>query len=85
MLTFYVYSIFKNAIQTESKTLICFFNLVTGTQIFVKVYEDRMDLLRAVIIGPKGTPYHNGLFFFDVCFPSTYPSRPPVRLLLLST
>ncbi|GJM93586.1 hypothetical protein PR202_ga10152 [Eleusine coracana subsp. coracana] len=45
--------------------------------IFVRVYEERMDLLRAVIIGPAGTPYHDGLFFFDVQFPSQYPSKPP--------
>ncbi|PWA73499.1 ubiquitin-conjugating enzyme/RWD-like protein [Artemisia annua] len=48
------------------------------TEIFVRVYKDRLDLLRALIIGPDGTPYHNGLFIFDVCFPSTYPSRPPL-------
>ncbi|GJY55947.1 ubiquitin-conjugating enzyme/RWD-like protein [Tanacetum coccineum] len=46
--------------------------------IFVRVYEDRMDLLRGVIIGPQGTPCHNGLFFFDVCFPSNYPDSPPL-------
>ncbi|KAK3165062.1 hypothetical protein QOZ80_1AG0028480 [Eleusine coracana subsp. coracana] len=46
--------------------------------IFVRVYEERMDLLRAVIIGPAGTPYHDGLFFFDVQFPSQYPSKPPL-------
>ncbi|XP_029128709.1 uncharacterized protein LOC109805727 [Cajanus cajan] len=45
--------------------------------IFVRVYESRMDLLRAVIIGAEGTPYHDGLFFFDVFFPSSYPSVPP--------
>ncbi|CAI9303729.1 unnamed protein product [Lactuca saligna] len=45
--------------------------------IFVRVYESRMDLLRAVIIGAEGTPYHNGLFFFDVFFPSNYPYVPP--------
>ncbi|GJR62498.1 ubiquitin-conjugating enzyme/RWD-like protein [Tanacetum coccineum] len=45
--------------------------------IFVRVYEDRIDLLRAVIIGPPGTPYHDGLFF-DVYFPSNYPNSPPV-------
>ncbi|XP_076924254.1 putative ubiquitin-conjugating enzyme E2 38 [Bidens hawaiensis] len=45
--------------------------------IFVRAYESRMDLLRAVIIGAEGTPYHDGLFFFDVCFPSTYPDAPP--------
>ncbi|KAD2393922.1 hypothetical protein R6Q59_012950 [Mikania micrantha] len=46
--------------------------------IFVRVYESRMDLLRAVIIGAEGTPYHDGLYFFDVCFPSNYPSSPPL-------
>lgn len=46
--------------------------------IFVRVYETRLDLLRAVIIGAEGTPYHDGLFFFDVHFPSAYPSVPPL-------
>ncbi|XP_010267930.1 PREDICTED: putative ubiquitin-conjugating enzyme E2 38 [Nelumbo nucifera] len=45
--------------------------------IFVRAYEGRMDLLRAVIIGAAGTPYHDGLFFFDILFPSDYPARPP--------
>ncbi|KAK7405249.1 hypothetical protein VNO78_06448 [Psophocarpus tetragonolobus] len=45
--------------------------------IFVRVYESRIDLLRAVIIGAEGTPYHDGLFFFDVSFPSDYPNVPP--------
>nr|GEX54680.1 hypothetical protein [Tanacetum cinerariifolium] len=45
--------------------------------IFVRAYESRMDLLRVVIIGAEGTPYHDGLFFFDVCFPNNYPHGPP--------
>ncbi|KAI3842815.1 hypothetical protein MKX03_024759 [Papaver bracteatum] len=45
--------------------------------IFVRVYEGRVDLLRAVIIGPEGTPYHDGLFFFDIQVPSNYPASPP--------
>lgn len=49
--------------------------------IFVRAYESRMDLLRAVIIGAQGTPYHDGLFFFDIFFPDTYPSVPPVSQL----
>ncbi|XP_076949176.1 putative ubiquitin-conjugating enzyme E2 25 [Bidens hawaiensis] len=32
--------------------------------VYVRVYEGRTDLLRAVIIGPAATPYHDGLFFF---------------------
>ncbi|EOA40040.1 hypothetical protein CARUB_v10008732mg [Capsella rubella] len=45
--------------------------------IFVRACESRMDLLRAVIIGAEGTPYHDGLFFFDIQFPDNYPSVPP--------
>ncbi|XP_075482368.1 putative ubiquitin-conjugating enzyme E2 38 [Primulina tabacum] len=46
--------------------------------VFVRVYESRMDLLRAVITGPQGTPYHDGLFVFDVLFPPAYPDVPPM-------
>ncbi|XP_058771571.1 probable ubiquitin-conjugating enzyme E2 24 [Vicia villosa] len=46
--------------------------------IYVRVFEERMDLMRAVIVGASGTPYHDGLFFFDVCFPPEYPSEPPM-------
>lgn len=52
--------------------------------IFVRVYESRMDLLRAVIKGAEGTPYHDGLFFFDVYFPKSYPHDPPVCLSFIS-
>lgn len=45
--------------------------------IYVQVYETRIDLLRAVIIGSAGTPYHDCLFFFDIFLPSDYPNQPP--------
>ncbi|XP_039685340.1 probable ubiquitin-conjugating enzyme E2 25 [Medicago truncatula] len=45
--------------------------------IHVKAYERRIDLLRAVIVGAAGTPYHDGLFFFDIQFPENYPNNPP--------
>ncbi|KAM7258672.1 hypothetical protein ACFE04_014413 [Oxalis oulophora] len=50
-------------------------NLPDG--ICVRVYEDRMDLLRAVIVGAYGTPYQDGLFFFDFHLPYEYPDVPP--------
>ncbi|KAI4374117.1 hypothetical protein MLD38_012152 [Melastoma candidum] len=46
--------------------------------IYVRVYEERMDLLRAAIVGPAGTPYHDGLFFFDIFLPPDYPNEPPM-------
>ncbi|XP_044466308.1 putative ubiquitin-conjugating enzyme E2 38 [Mangifera indica] len=46
--------------------------------IFVRVYESRMELLRALMVGPSGTPYHDGLFVFDCLFPPSYPNEPPM-------
>lgn len=50
--------------------------------VYVRVFEERMDLIRAVIIGAPGTPYHDGLFFFDIFLPPEYPQIPPVRFLI---
>lgn len=33
--------------------------------------------LQVLITGPSGTPYANGGFEFDVCFPQDYPNSPP--------
>lgn len=54
--------------------MLCF-NYADG--IHVRVYEERMDLLRACIVGAPGTPYHDNLFFFDIFFPPDYPHEPP--------
>ena len=40
--------------------------------------ESRMDVMRAVLSGPVGTPYALGLFVFDVFCPAEYPSIPPL-------
>lgn len=41
-----------------------------------------MDLIRAVIIGASGTPYQDGLFFFDFHLPPEYPQVPPVIAII---
>lgn len=53
--------------------------------IYVRVFEDHMDLMRAVIVGASGTPYQDGLFFFDFHLPPAYPEVPPVTMILLSS
>ena len=52
--------------------------LLHAETIYVRVFEERIDLMRAAIVGASGTPYHDGLFFFDICFPPEYPREPPV-------
>ncbi|KDP27938.1 hypothetical protein JCGZ_19018 [Jatropha curcas] len=46
--------------------------------ISVRGYEGRIDLLRAVIVGANGTPYHDNIVFFDIAFPIDYPNQPLV-------
>eukprot|EP00102_Acyrthosiphon_pisum_P020036 XP_016657246.1 PREDICTED: (E3-independent) E2 ubiquitin-conjugating enzyme-like [Acyrthosiphon pisum] len=46
--------------------------------IWVKTFENRMDLFSIMIRGPEKTPYAGGLFLFDVKIPSTYPIQPPL-------
>lgn len=37
-----------------------------------------MDVMNALITGPLDTPYAGGCFIFDIFFPGTYPSTPPL-------
>lgn len=46
--------------------------------IWVKSFENRMDLFSIMIRGPEKTPYAGGLFMFDVKIPHTYPAQPPL-------
>ncbi|XP_024987651.1 probable ubiquitin-conjugating enzyme E2 24 [Cynara cardunculus var. scolymus] len=46
--------------------------------IYVRVFEERMDLIQAAVVGAPGTPYHDAIFFFDIFLPSEYPHEPPM-------
>ncbi len=44
----------------------------------MRAFDDRLDLLRCLIIGPIGTPFANAPFLFDLHLPpSTFPKQPP--------
>ena len=47
-----------------------------ASSIVVRVSSKNLHLVKACIIGPEGTPYHNGVFFFDI-FLHNYPHEPP--------
>ena len=47
------------------------------SSIFVRYNQNDIRKLKALIIGPKGTPYENGTFIFDIFIPNDYPNIPP--------
>ncbi|GIL78402.1 hypothetical protein Vretifemale_7873, partial [Volvox reticuliferus] len=44
---------------------------------FVAVDDNRVDVLRALVIPASDTPYANGAFIFDIYLPPEYPNLPP--------
>eukprot|EP00051_Salpingoeca_urceolata_P015660 m.204421 g.204421 ORF g.204421 m.204421 type:complete len:780 (+) comp18469_c2_seq1:318-2657(+) len=55
--------------------------LTWASSVCVRVDNERPDVLKAMIIGPQGTPYANGCFVFDIFLPAQYPMTPPKVLL----
>lgn len=45
--------------------------------IFVRCDSDRVDVMRALVMGAQGTPYAHGAFLYDVYFDDNYPNGPP--------
>lgn len=45
--------------------------------IHVHFNEENMLNAKAIIIGPKDTPYENGVLLFSIEFPTNYPFSPP--------
>nr|XP_034830802.1 (E3-independent) E2 ubiquitin-conjugating enzyme UBE2O [Maniola hyperantus] len=66
--------IFYSAVKREIKLLKS--DLPPG--VWVRGYEDRIDLISLMIAGPARTPYEGGLFVFDVQLGGEYPRAPPL-------
>ena len=45
--------------------------------VFVRIWEDRLDILRVLIIGPRETPYELAPFVIDFYFSDAFPVKPP--------
>ncbi len=45
--------------------------------IFVRADRERVDVIKALVMGSKGTPYAHGAFLFDIYFDDNYPNGPP--------
>lgn len=45
--------------------------------IFVRADKDRVDVIKALVMGASGTPYAHGAYLFDIYFEEQYPNTPP--------
>ena len=52
--------------------------------IFAIPDEFNATIIHAIIVGPFGTPYEGGFFYFVLNFPDDYPHQPP-KVKLMST
>ena len=48
-----------------------------SSTVWVRMHEEQIQLWRAMISGPEGTPYSAGCFVFDILAPSDYPNVAP--------
>jgi len=53
------------------------FNKSPIKDIYINPDKEDIHKIKAMIIGPKTTPYENGYFFFDIKMPSNYPKSSP--------
>ncbi len=51
------------------------------SSIVMRISQKNTNLISFIIVGPKDTPYHNGLFEFHAYFPDGYPSVIPKVLI----
>ena len=52
-------------------------NRLEEQNIHVFIDDDDIYKIKALIIGPEGTPYDNGFYFFQFTMPKDYPINPP--------
>ncbi|XP_033101495.1 uncharacterized protein LOC117104721 [Anneissia japonica] len=70
-------------IAQELSTLSTSLPFSLSSTIFVRTDEEKVNLMRALITGPEGTPYSGGCFLFDIYFPPSYPKGPPMVSILV--
>lgn len=67
---------FKNLRRVIRDKQMLLTNPLFNENIYVLHDDENIGISRACIIGPKNTPYENGIYFFEFRFPDNYPFEP---------
>ncbi|KAH7929485.1 ubiquitin conjugating enzyme family protein [Leucogyrophana mollusca] len=65
------------AIAKELAVLTTNLPVAWDSSVFLRVDETRVDIIKALIIGPEGTPYQDGCYLFDIFLGPSYNQSPP--------
>ncbi|KAH7914317.1 hypothetical protein BJ138DRAFT_1144039 [Hygrophoropsis aurantiaca] len=65
------------AIAKELAVLTTNLPVAWDSSVFLRVDESRVDIIKALIIGPEGTPYQDGCYLFDIFLGANYNQSPP--------
>ena len=65
-------------IQNEIKELYESKTILEQNGVYFYVDESNINYIYAMLIGPEGTPYQDGFYFFRFEYPETYPMQPPL-------
>ncbi|KAF8486525.1 hypothetical protein JB92DRAFT_3024154 [Gautieria morchelliformis] len=65
------------AIAKELAILTTNLPVAWDSSVFLRVDETRVDIIKCLITGPEGTPYHNGCYLFDIFLGPNYNQTPP--------
>ena len=64
-------------IQRELATYINSLPMNYESSVYVRYDPNNIRNIKALIVGPKDTPYENGCYVFDIFIPNQYPNSPP--------
>lgn len=64
-------------IINEIKELESSCEILKQNGVYFHYEETNINIIYAMLIGPKGTPYENGFYFFKFEYPESYPMQPP--------
>lgn len=51
--------------------------ILNDSGIYYEFDDENIHHVKVMMMGPKGTPYSSGYYFFDINFPTRYPIDPP--------
>ena len=70
----------KTCVSKLTKELATYNNALpmnVNSSIYIRYNSSNLQNMKALIIGPKDTPYENGCYIFDLFIPHNYPEVPP--------